>query len=82
MASAVAAPLERQFAHIAGLSEMTSASYLGSTIDYAPVRSESQHRRRGARCAGGDQRARAQIFHRTSRKTRPIGKLIRPTRRL
>src|SRR5256714_6676844 len=31
MASAVAAPLERHFAHIAGLSEMTSASYLGST---------------------------------------------------
>ena len=31
MASSVAAPLERQFAHIAGLSEMTSASYLGST---------------------------------------------------
>src|SRR2546423_714655 len=31
MASAVAAPLERQFAHIAGLSELTSASYLGST---------------------------------------------------
>jgi multidrug efflux pump len=31
MASAVAAPLERQFAHIAGLSEMTSASYLGTT---------------------------------------------------
>src|SRR6266436_2262343 len=31
MASAVAAPLERQFAHIGGLSEMTSASYLGST---------------------------------------------------
>jgi multidrug efflux pump len=31
MASAGAAPLERQFAHIAGLSEMTSASYLGST---------------------------------------------------
>ena len=31
MATAVAAPLERQFAHIAGLSEMTSASYLGST---------------------------------------------------
>ena len=31
MASAVAAPLERQFAHIAGLTEMTSASYLGTT---------------------------------------------------
>jgi multidrug efflux pump len=31
MASAVAAPLERQFAHMAGLTEMTSVSYLGFT---------------------------------------------------
>ena len=31
MASSVAAPLERQFAHMAGLTEMTSASSLGST---------------------------------------------------
>ena len=31
MASSVAAPLERQFAHMGGLTEMTSASYLGST---------------------------------------------------
>jgi multidrug efflux pump len=31
MASAVATPLERQFARIAGVTEMTSASYLGST---------------------------------------------------
>ncbi|HZM06222.1 MAG TPA: multidrug efflux RND transporter permease subunit [Candidatus Saccharimonadales bacterium] len=31
MASAVAAPLERQFGHIAGVTEMTSASYLGTT---------------------------------------------------
>jgi multidrug efflux pump len=31
MATAVAAPLERQFAHIAGITEMTSASGLGST---------------------------------------------------
>jgi multidrug efflux pump len=31
MASSVAAPLERQFAHMAGLSEMTSSSYLGQT---------------------------------------------------
>src|SRR5277367_3759609 len=30
MASAVAAPLERQFGHIAGLTEMTSSSSLGS----------------------------------------------------
>ena len=31
MASSVAAPLERQFGHIAGLSEMTSSSSLGTT---------------------------------------------------
>jgi len=31
MAASVAAPLERQLGHIAGVSEMTSASYLGST---------------------------------------------------
>ena len=31
MATAVAAPLERQFAHIAGVTEMTSSSGLGST---------------------------------------------------
>jgi multidrug efflux pump len=32
MASSVATPLERQFSHIAGLSEMTSSSAIGSTI--------------------------------------------------
>ena len=31
MASSVATPLERQFAHIAGITEMTSSSQLGST---------------------------------------------------
>jgi multidrug efflux pump len=31
MASSVAAPLERQLGHIAGVNEMTSASYLGTT---------------------------------------------------
>jgi multidrug efflux pump len=31
MASAVAAPLEKQLGHIAGVTEMTSASFLGST---------------------------------------------------
>src|SRR5438093_13691643 len=31
MASAVAAPLERQLGHIAGVAEMTSASYFGTT---------------------------------------------------
>src|SRR5208337_2545687 len=31
MASAIAAPLERQLGHIAGVNEMTSSSYLGTT---------------------------------------------------
>src|ERR1700722_12087110 len=31
MASSVATPLERQFGRIAGITEMTSSSYLGST---------------------------------------------------
>ena len=31
MASSVATPLERQFGRIAGVTEMTSSSYLGST---------------------------------------------------
>src|SRR5512136_3258469 len=31
MATSVAAPLERQFSHIAGVTEMTSSSTLGST---------------------------------------------------
>src|SRR6202795_2474986 len=31
MASSVAMPLERQFGHIAGVTEMTSTSYLGAT---------------------------------------------------
>src|SRR5215472_15292837 len=31
MASSVATPLERQFSRIAGVTEMTSTSYLGST---------------------------------------------------
>jgi multidrug efflux pump len=31
MASSVAAPLERQFAHIAGVNEMSSSSFLGTT---------------------------------------------------
>ena len=35
---------------------MTSSSSLGTTIDHDPVRPEPQHRRRGARRGGGDQR--------------------------
>ncbi len=56
MASAVATPLERQFGRIAGITEMTSTSFLGLDLDHHAVRPRARHRRRGARRAGGDQR--------------------------
>ena len=37
-------PLERMFGRIAGITEMTSSSSLGSTEHHDPVRLESQHR--------------------------------------
>jgi multidrug efflux pump len=56
MASSVATPLERQFGRIAGVTEMTSTSFARvQRQHHHAVRSESQHRRRGARRAGGDQ---------------------------
>ena len=45
MASSVATPLERQFGRIAGVTEMTSTSSLGSTSDHAAVRPRPRHRR-------------------------------------
>ena len=48
MASAVAMPLERQFGRIAGVTDMTSTSYLGSTAIVLQFDLEPQHRRRGA----------------------------------
>ena len=56
MATSVAAPLERQFGRIAGVTEMTSTSTLGVDQHHLAVRAEPQHRRRGARRPGGDQR--------------------------
>ncbi len=41
MASSVAAPLERQFTRIAGVTEMTSTSTTGGTNRHAAVRVES-----------------------------------------
>ena len=55
MASSVATPLERQFGRIAGVTEMTSSSSLGSTSHRPAIRSESEHRCRRARRAGRDQ---------------------------
>ena len=52
MASSVAQPLERQFAQIPGIAQMTSTSYLGTAVDHHPVRPQPQHRRRRQRRAG------------------------------
>ena len=60
-----------------GVTEMTSASYLGSTSDHAAVRSEPQHRRRRARCAGGDQCGARPICPRTCRNN-PTYRKVNP----
>jgi hypothetical protein len=56
MASSIATPLERQFGHIAGVTEMTSSKFARQHQHHSPIRSEPQHRRRGARRGGGHQR--------------------------
>ena len=56
MAATVAAPLERRLGEIAGVTEMTSVTSLGSIAHHRAVRSEPQHRRRRARRAGRAQR--------------------------
>ena len=43
MASSVATPLERQFGRIAGVTEMTSSSYLGSTQHHVAIRSGPEY---------------------------------------
>src|ERR1700739_3518893 len=59
MASAIATPLERQFGHIAGVTEMTSASNLGSTsitIQFDLSRDiDGAAPRRGVRTNGADE---------------------------
>jgi multidrug efflux pump len=47
MAASVATPLERQFSHIAGITEMTSSSSAGVEFGDPAIRSEPQHRWRG-----------------------------------
>ena len=56
MASSVATPLERQFGRIAGVTEMTSASQLGSTQVIMQFDLTRNIDARRARRAGGDQR--------------------------
>ena len=63
MASSVATPLERQFGHIAGVTEMTSSSSLGSTqmtlqFDLNRNIDAAAQRRRGGNQCGADLSAR------------------------
>ena len=61
MASSVAQPLERQLAQIPGIAQMTSTSSLGSTAVTIQFDLNRQHRRRGQRRSGGDQRCQRPI---------------------
>ena len=81
MASSVATPLERQFAQIAGVTQLTSMSVLGHGADHRAVRPQPQHRRRRPGCPGGDQRRRRRSCPRTCRARRPIARSTRPIRR-
>ena len=82
MASAVATPLERQFGHIAAVTEMTSSSTSGIDLDHTAIRFEPQYRRGRARRAGGHRRgARATcrpIFPAIPRTAKSIRR-IRPS---
>ena len=56
MASSVATPLERQFGHIAGVTQMTSSSTLGICSVTLQFDLSSRCRRRRARCGSRHQR--------------------------
>ena len=54
VATSVTTPLERHLGTIAGVTEMTSQSAVGSVPHRAAVRPQPRHRRRGARCRSRD----------------------------
>ena len=60
-ASAITAPLERQFGQLPGLNQMTSISSGGSSIIILQFALTPEHRRGRAGSAGGDQRG-ANLF--------------------
>ena len=81
MAATVAAPLERQLGTIAGVTEITSVSLARLDHHHGAVRPQPQHRRRGARRAGRDQRRRSPTCRATCRRCRRSASPIRPRRR-
>ena len=62
-------------AQIAGITEMTSSSTLGLTRIVATIRSEPEHRRRGARRRSRHQRGPRRPADEPSAPTRPISKI-------
>jgi len=54
MASTVADPLERRLATIAGVTELTSTNFVGSSMVVVQFDLKPRHQRRGARCGSGD----------------------------
>ncbi len=81
MASSVATPLERRFGRIAGLTEMTSSSSLGSTSITLQFDLDRDVDARRARRAGRHQRRGRRAARRTCRRARRTARSTRPTRR-
>jgi multidrug efflux pump len=74
MASSVATPLERRFGRIAGVTEITSSSTLGSTAITLQFDLDRN-------VDGAARDVQAASFRRTCRSAPPIGRSTRPTRR-
>ena len=81
MASSVTAPLERQFGQMPGLQSDDVDELRRQLGHHAAVRSRSEHRRRRAGGAGGDQRGGHFPARAICRTRRSTARSIRPTRR-
>ena len=81
MAATVAAPLERQLGTIAGVTEITSVSSLGSDLDHGAVRPQPQaSTARRATCRPRST-PRSPTCRATCRRSRRSASSIRPPRR-
>ncbi len=74
MASTVAAPLERQFGQISGVTPDDVDQHARLDLDHAAIRSQPQCRRRRPGRAGGDHRRRSPTSRPRSPRRRPIAR--------
>ncbi len=81
MASSVATPLERQFGRIAGVTEMTSTSQLGSTTITLQFDLSRNIDAAARDVQAAINAARGQLPDEPARTTPPTGRSTRPTRR-